>query len=133
MQGLATGVNVRSSGGAGGTPSIEIRGIGSLSDNAPLWVIDGMFISPDADFNPADIESIQILKDASAAAIYGSRAANGVIIVTTKKGQSGKMKVNVNVKEMLEWSPRFDLMNAEEFKFYNDIAYNEAIKMVLEV
>lgn len=128
LQGLATGVNVRSSGGAGGTPSIEIRGIGSLSDNAPLWVIDGMFISPDADFNPADIESIQILKDASAAAIYGSRAANGVIIVTTKKGQSGKMKVNVNVKEMLEWSPRFNLMNAEEFKIYNDIAYNEAIK-----
>ena len=128
MQGLATGVNVRSSGRAGEDAAIEIRGVGSLSNNAPLWVIDGMITNPGSDFNPADVESIQILKDASAAAIYGSRAANGVIIVTTKKGAKGPMKVNVNVKETLEWSPRFDLMNAAEYKKYNDIAYNEAIK-----
>ena len=68
------------------------------------------------------------MKDASAAAIYGSRAANGVIIVTTKKGVSGPMKVNVSVKETLEWSPKFDLMNAAEYIKYNDIAYKEAIK-----
>lgn len=128
MQGLATGVNVRSSGRAGEDSSIEIRGVGSLSNNSPLWVIDGMITDPGVDFNPADAESIQILKDASAAAIYGSRAANGVIIVTTKKGSKGPMKVNISVKETLEWSPKYDLMNAAEYIKYNDIAYNEAIK-----
>ena len=128
MQGLATGINVRSSGRAGEDAYIEIRGVGSLSNNSPLWVIDGMITDPGVDFNPADAESIQILKDASAAAIYGSRAANGVIIVTTKKGTKGPMKVNVSVKETLEWSPKFDLMNAAEYIKYNDIAYNEAIK-----
>lgn len=128
MQGLVTGINVRSSGRAGEDASIEIRGVGSLSNNSPLWVIDGMITDPGVDFNPADAESIQILKDASAAAIYGSRAANGVIIVTTKKGTKGPMKVNVSVKETLEWSPKFDLMNAAEYIKYNDIAYNEAIK-----
>lgn len=128
MQGLATGINVRSSGRAGEDASIEIRGVGSLSNNSPLWVIDGMITDPGVDFNPADAESIQILKDASAAAIYGSRAANGVIIVITKKGTKGPMKVNVSVKETLEWSPKFDLMNAAEYIKYNDIAYNEAIK-----
>ena len=128
MQGLATGINVRSSGRAGEDASIEIRGVGSLSNNSPLWVIDGMITDPGVDFNPADAESIQILKDASAAAIYGSRAANGVIIVTTKKGTKGPMKVNVSVKETLEWSPKFDLMNAAEYIKYNDIAYNEANK-----
>ena len=128
MQGLATGINVRSSGRAGEDASIEIRGVGSLSNNSPLWVIDGMITDPGVDFNPADAESIQILKDASAAAIYGSRAANGVIIVTTMKGTKGPMKVNVSVKETLEWSPKFDLMNAAEYIKYNDIAYNEAIK-----
>ena len=128
MQGVATGINVRSSGRAGEDASIEIRGVGSLSNNSPLWVIDGMITDPGVDFNPADAESIQILKDASAAAIYGSRAANGVIIVTTKKGTKGPMKVNVSVKETLEWSPKFDLMNAAEYIKYNDIAYNEAIK-----
>ncbi len=107
MQGLATGINVRSSGRAGEDASIEIRGVGSLSNNSPLWVIDGMITDPGVDFNPADAESIQILKDASAAAIYGSRAANGVIIVTTKKGAKGPMKVNVSVKETLEWSPKY--------------------------
>lgn len=128
LQGLATGVNVRSTGRAGEDASVEIRGVGSLSDNTPLWIVDGMITSPGVDFNPSDIESIQILKDASAAAIYGSRAANGVIIVTTKKGTKGPMKVNVSVKETLEWSPKFDLMNASEYIKYNDIAYKEAIK-----
>lgn len=128
LQGLATGINVRSTGRAGEDASIEIRGVGSLSDNSPLWIVDGMITNPGVDFNPADIESMQILKDASAAAIYGSRAANGVIIVTTKKGSKGPMKVGVSVKETLEWSPKYNLMNAAEYKKYNDMAYNEAIK-----
>lgn len=128
LQGLATGVNVRSTGRAGSDGFIEIRGVGTLSNRTPLWIIDGMIANPGADFNPSDVESIQILKDASTAAIYGSRAANGVIIVTTKKGAEGPLKVNVNVKESWDWSPRFDLMNAEEYKFYNDLAYDEGIK-----
>lgn len=128
LQGLASGVNVRSTGRAGADASIEIRGIGSLSNNSPLWVVDGMITDPGVDFNPSDVEFIQILKDASAAAIYGSRAANGVIIVTTKKGTKGPMKVNVSAKETFEWSPKYDLMNAAEYIKYNDIAYKEAIK-----
>ena len=128
LQGLATGVTVRSSGRAGEDASVVIRGIGSLSSVSPLWVIDGMITDPGVAFNPADVESIQILKDASAAAIYGSRAANGVIIVTTKKGADGPMKVTASVKETVEWSPKYDLMNAEEYIKYNNIAYDEAIK-----
>ena len=128
LQGLATGVTVRSSGRAGSDASVVIRGIGSLSNVSPLWVIDGMIADPGVAFNPADVESIQILKDASAAAIYGSRAANGVIIVTTKKGAQGPMKVTASVKETVEWSPKYDLMNAKEYIKYNDIAYDEAIK-----
>ena len=128
LQGLATGVTVRSSGRAGEDASVVIRGIGSLSSVSPLWVIDGMIADPGVAFNPADVESIQILKDASAAAIYGSRAANGVIIVTTKKGAEGPMKVTASVKETVEWSPKYDLMNAKEYIKYNDIAYDEAIK-----
>src|SRR5690606_8351332 len=79
MQGLATGVSVRNTGNAGADANIEIRGVGNLTNNAPLWVIDGMITTGGPDFNPNDVESMQILKDASAAAIYGSRAANGVI------------------------------------------------------
>src|SRR5690606_2291751 len=107
--------------------NIEIRGVGNLTNNAPLWVIDGMITSGGPDFNPNDVESIQILKDASAAAIYGSRAANGVIIVTTKSGGKGPMKVDVTVRESFDWSPKYDLMGAEEYKKYNDMAYQEGI------
>jgi TonB-linked SusC/RagA family outer membrane protein len=128
LQGLAAGVVVRNSGVAGGEGNIEIRGLGNLSNNSPLWVVDGMITSAGNDFNPHDVESIQVLKDASAAAIYGSRAANGVIIVTTKKGKKGPMEVDVTVNESVEWSPRYNLMNAAEFKKYNDMAYDEAIK-----
>ncbi|GHU55994.1 SusC/RagA family TonB-linked outer membrane protein [Bacteroidia bacterium] len=128
LQGLATGVNVRNTGVAGGDGKIEIRGLGNLSNNDPLWVVDGMITSAGSDFNPNDIESIQVLKDASAAAIYGSRAANGVIIVTTKKGKKGPLAVDVSVRESWEWSPRYNLMNASEYKKYNDMAYDEGIK-----
>jgi TonB-linked SusC/RagA family outer membrane protein len=128
LQGLATGVNVRGTGKAGEDSQIEIRGVGTLSNRNPLWVIDGMISDPGMNFNPSDIESMQVLKDASAAAIYGSRAANGVIIVTTKKGSKGPMKVGVNIRETLEWSPRFDLMDAAGYKKYNDMAYTEGIK-----
>jgi TonB-linked SusC/RagA family outer membrane protein len=98
LQGRAAGVDVvNSSYGLNSKPDIRIRGNRSiLASNDPLYVVDGVPISGSIeDVNPGDIESVEILKDASASAIYGSRAANGVILITTKRGQSGKFSVNV--------------------------------------
>jgi TonB-linked SusC/RagA family outer membrane protein len=95
MQGNIPGVTVVNNGGSPiSEPIIRIRGIGTLSNEAPLWVVDGSIAS--GPVNPSDIETITILKDASAAAIYGARAAAGVVMVTTKKGQKGKPVINVN-------------------------------------
>ena len=98
LQGAAAGVMVTSQDGAPGTASaIRIRGIGTINGDAnPLYVVDGVQVGTNADFvNPADIESIEVLKDASATAIYGSAGANGVIMITTKHGQKGKMNINI--------------------------------------
>ena len=87
LQGKVAGVNITNSGTPGEGPEVTIRGMGSFGDTSPLYVVDGMFYD-DIDFlNNADIQDMTILKDASAAAIYGVRAANGVVIITTKKGQ----------------------------------------------
>ena len=98
LQGAAAGVMVTNQDGAPGTKSaIRIRGIGTINGDAnPLYVVDGVQCGTNADFvNPADIESIEVLKDASATAIYGSAGANGVIMITTKHGQKGKMNINI--------------------------------------
>ncbi|HSO87091.1 MAG TPA: TonB-dependent receptor [Draconibacterium sp.] len=97
MQGRASGVQVvQNSGSPGADVSIKIRGTGTINNSDPLYVVDG-FITEDINFlNPDDVQDIQILKDASSSAIYGARAANGVIIVTTKKGKEGKLKINFN-------------------------------------
>ena len=127
LQGLATGVNVRSSGRAGSEAVIEIRGNGSLLNNNPMYVIDGLpLTSANRDFNPADIESIQILKDASAAAIYGSRAANGVIIITTKKGKDGPMKTSFSARYGGENIRRFQLAGTQEWIALNKQAYDNS-------
>lgn len=98
LQGRMAGVSVQTQGGAPGASSvITIRGTGTLSDAGPLYVIDGMLTGNMNMLNPSDIESISVLKDASASAIYGSRAANGVIIITTKKGTRGKLSVEADV------------------------------------
>lgn len=94
LQGQVAGVTVQSSGEPGGFVNIKIRGITSFNNNNPLFVIDGMIVDSPYDFAPGEIESIQVLKDASAAAIYGVRGANGVIIITTKKGSQGKISIN---------------------------------------
>ena len=95
LQGRASGVTVTASGQPGEGASVRIRGFGSFRGNEPLYVIDGVQTTNLNDMNPNDIESIQVLKDAAAASIYGSRASNGVIIVTTKRGrQAGVVKVN---------------------------------------
>ncbi|WET03129.1 TonB-dependent receptor [Flavobacterium sp. YJ01] len=126
LQGLVTGVKVRGGGRPGQEASVEIRGLKNLQNTNPLYVIDGLVTSGNRDFNPNDIESIQVLKDASAAAIYGSRAANGVIIITTKKGKKGPLQVEVSAKSSFQIMPRYNLMGTEEFAKLNNMAYDNA-------
>jgi len=95
LQGQVAGVEVQGSGEPGGFVNIKIRGINSLIANGPLFVVDGIALyDPPFDFSNDDIESIQVLKDASSAALYGVRAAGGVVIITTKKGRNGPLRVN---------------------------------------
>ncbi len=99
LKGLAAGVNVTSASGQPGAKSmIRVRGTGTINNSDPLYIIDGMATDQNGMelVNPEDIESIEVLKDAASGAIYGSRAANGVILVTTKKGVKGKAKINYN-------------------------------------
>ncbi len=99
LKGMAAGVNVTSASGQPGAKSmIRVRGIGTINDSNPLYIIDGMPTDQDGmeSVNPNDIESIEVLKDAASGAIYGARAANGVILVTTKKGKMGKASINYN-------------------------------------
>ncbi|MFN8356822.1 MAG: TonB-dependent receptor [Spirosomataceae bacterium] len=98
LAGRAAGLNVSTSGSPGDATNIRIRGISSFTSNDPLFVIDGVPVIDKYQntINPNDIESIQVLKDASAASIYGSRASNGVIVITTKQGKAGKVKVALN-------------------------------------
>lgn len=127
MRGLTSGVKITNSGQAGSSPSMVIRGLGSLTNNTPLFIIDGAYAGNELGVNVEDIESIQVLKDASSAAIYGSRAANGVVIIKTKSGRSGGLKVKFDTQIQLNWLPRYDLMDAETYKLYDDRAYDEAI------
>ena len=127
MRGLTSGVKITNSGQAGSSPSMVIRGLGSLTNNTPLFIIDGAYAGNELGVNVEDIESIQVLKDGSSAAIYGSRAANGVVIIKTKSGRSGGLKVKFDTQIQLNWLPRYDLMDAETYKLYDDRAYDEAI------
>ena len=116
IQGQVAGVSVHSGGEPGAVPQIKIRGIGSFNNNNPLFIIDGVQ-SPVNDVPTSDVESIQILKDASAAAIYGSRAANGVVIITTKRGKEGKMRVDYDLQR--GWQNivnRYDVANREQYQ-----------------
>ncbi len=132
LQGAAAGVSVRSGGEIGSLPSIQIRGTGNLTNNDPLYVIDGMPSSNDVHFNVNDIESIQVLKDASAAAIYGSRAANGVIIITTKRGQEGRTRFNFSAQVAIQDLPRIKYAGAEEWKALYDAAFDNAMALGIE-
>lgn len=116
LQGLAPGVSVRNGGAPGQNAQVEIRGVASFINSSPLYVIDGMIADANPTINTNDIESIQILKDASAAAIYGSRAANGVIIITTKQGAEGTPRVSVSAKYGIQQLPQgYNMMNNVEF------------------
>ncbi len=116
LQGLAAGVTVRNGGQPGQNAVIEIRGVSSFVNSEPLYVIDGMIADANSTINNNDIESIQILKDASAAAIYGSRAANGVVIITTKSGKPGPLSLSVTVNTGIQQLPKtWDLTNNTEY------------------
>ncbi len=119
-QGRASGLQVQNNGGQlGEGTSVRIRGGSSLSaSNEPLYVVDGVPLSSggQSDINPHNIASIEILKDASAAAIYGSRAANGVVLITTKRGESGKTKIDVDYQFGVSQTPRkLDLYTPEDY------------------
>ncbi|OOQ59430.1 SusC/RagA family TonB-linked outer membrane protein [Mucilaginibacter pedocola] len=104
LQGRVPGVNITSDGSPGGGATVRIRGINTLGNNDPLYVIDGIPTKRGLqEINQDDIESIQVLKDASSATIYGSRAANGVIIVTTKRAKNGVHKIDVNASTSIEY------------------------------
>ncbi len=117
LQGQAAGVMVQTSGGPGETPEVRIRGVGTFSDNDPLYIVDGVPVENIMDFNAEDIESMQILKDGAAAAVYGSRAANGVVIITTKGGHSGDVQINYNGSVgSSNMYQRLDVMGREDFQ-----------------
>lgn len=132
LQGQAAGVQITSTGGSPGTPpAVRIRGIGTVNDNNPLYVVDGLPQSDIGWLNPNDILSMEVLKDASATAIYGSRAANGVIMVTTQKGpQSGDELSNVISFDtyigLQNPVKTYDMMNASEFMDYKNLANTNA-------
>lgn len=117
LQGQVPGVTVQSSGEPGGFVNIKIRGITSFNNNNPLFVIDGMLVDSPNDFAPGDIASIQVLKDASAAAIYGVRGANGVVIITTKSGKTGALKVDYRMQMGVQnLARKLPLANAAQYQ-----------------
>ena len=131
LQSRAAGVSVtQNSGAPGGGISVSIRGINSLNGNEPLYVVDGVAISGNNNtnssvlsaINPSDIVSMEILKDASATAIYGSRASNGVVLITTRQGQAGKTQISYEGYYGLQQLPKkLDVMNLREYAEYQNM------------
>ena len=117
LQGRVPGMNITADGNPSGAATVRIRGTGTLNDNDPLYIIDGVPTKAGMhELNGNDIESIQVLKDAASASIYGSRAANGVIIITTKKGKDGKIKVNFDGSVATSfYTNKIETMNASEW------------------
>ena len=116
LQGRVPGMSITSTGDPSAQAGIKIRGVGSLNNTDPLYIVDGMPTTQGIkDINASDIESIQVLKDAASASIYGSRAANGVIIITTNKGREGKMRINFNASvQVQEYARKLELCNTEQ-------------------
>ena len=144
LTGQAAGVNITQPNGLlNNPPVIRVRGLSSLSlSSFPLVVIDGIPISTDnvsansttnnplADINPSDIESIDVLKDAASAAIYGSRAGAGVLLITTKRGKSGKAKVSIDSWAGVSDAVRLpDVLNAEQFMYHKNMAIGNALRL----
>ena len=117
LQGRVPGMNITADGNPSGSATIRIRGVGTLNNNDPLYIIDGVPTKAGMhELNGNDIESIQVLKDAASASIYGSRAANGVIIITTKKGKAGQLRIDVDASVSASmYANRLDVLNAKEY------------------
>jgi len=117
MQGRVPGMNISADGNPSGAATVRIRGTGTLNNNDPLYIIDGVPTKAGMhELNGNDIESIQVLKDAASASIYGSRAANGVIIITTKGGKDGKVKIDFDASLSVQtYANKMKVLNAKEF------------------
>ncbi len=124
LQGQAPGVTVINGGSPGTSPQVQIRGLGTFGNSQPLYVIDGIVSGGINEINPNDIETMDVLKDASTAAIYGSRASNGVVIITTKKGKSGKTKVTLDSYLSSQSVPKtLDLLDTNQFRQFASETY----------
>jgi len=117
MQGRVPGMNISADGAPSGAATVRIRGVGTLNDNDPLYIIDGVPTKAGMhELNGNDIESIQVLKDAASASIYGSRAANGVIIITTKRGKEGKVKIDFDASVSVQtYAHKMKVLNAKQY------------------
>ncbi len=119
LQGRAAGLTVITNGAPGVDATMRVRGISTVNDANPLFVVDGVVTTTISNLNPSDIERIEVLKDASTAAIYGSLGSNGVIMVTTKKGKPGKVTVDFEGYYGVQYSnKRYDLLNPEQYREY---------------
>ena len=130
LQGRVPGMNITADGNPSGAATVRIRGVGTLNDNDPLYIIDGVPTKAGMhELNGNDIESIQVLKDAASASIYGSRAANGVIIITTKKGKEGKVKVNFDGSIAASfYTNKIETMNASQWgRAYWQASVNDGV------
>ena len=133
LQGKATGVSVtQNSGAPGAGTSIRIRGTGTINNNSPLYVIDGVPTKDANTVSPSDVESISILKDAAAASIYGSRASNGVILITTKKGKEGGMNISFNTYTGLQVASNLtEMCDKDQYiEIYNEAATNDGRSLI---
>jgi len=127
LQGRTSGVTVITDNRPGVGSRVRIRGFSSFGDNDPLYIVDGVPVGRLDGLNPNDIESMQVLKDAASASIYGARASNGVVIVTTKKGRQGAAKVSYNMYiGTQEPGKGFDLLNSQEMADVTWLAYRNA-------
>lgn len=141
LKGLASGVQVTTANGQPGSAAkIRVRGTGTINNSDPLYIVDGMPIDGGIDYlNPSDIQSIEVLKDAASGAVYGARAANGVILVTTKSGKEGKVKVSYDFsfgwqnpwreREMLDATQYATLMNEASMYADNKLMYDDPSKL----
>jgi TonB-dependent starch-binding outer membrane protein SusC len=128
LQGRMPGVTIESAGGDPGSGTrITIRGVGSLNNASPLYLVDGVPMNGINGISAAYIESVDVLKDASAAAIYGSRAANGVVLITTKTGKPGKPVISFNTNQSVQkLAKKYDVLNAQEWATVSNAAHDAA-------